>query len=296
MIQLRLRSDHSEIVPYSFQHLPVHAQGCKLSDYPGMEFVSHWHDDLEFVLVVQGSMRYYVNGKEHTLTSGCGMFVNSRQMHSGAAIGGAECKFLCVVFHSSLLLAVPQMEENCVRPLCGNGNCPSMVLEPVDAWGREAIEQLTRLYALCEDRKPGFELGLMGAVFALASLVFQNMNGQGGEKDPDAAKRLDALREMVGFVQKNYRNRLTLKDIAAAGNVCRSSCCDIFRRMLHTSPVSYLTDYRIERSSELLNGTSQSIMEIALECGFGSASYFTELFHAKMGQTPSEYRKTPRGI
>ena len=208
MIQIQLRSDRSEIVPYSFQHLPVHVQGCQLSSYPGMGFVSHWHDDLEFVLVMQGSMRYRVNGEEYTLQSGSGMFLNSRQMHGGSAINGAECKFLCIVFHPSLLWAVPQMEERCVRPLCDNSNCPSVVLEQASGWGKEAIEQLKRLDILCKERNPGFELGLLSAIFALVFLVFENMNRQVSEKDPEAVKRIDVLREMVGFVQKNYRDRL----------------------------------------------------------------------------------------
>jgi AraC-like DNA-binding protein len=260
-----------------------------------MRFVSHWHDDLEFVLVMQGSMRYRVNCEEYVLHSGNGIFVNSRQMHGGSAINGAECKFLCIVFHPSILCAVPQMEEKCIRPLCSNNNCSSLMLEKASGWGREAIEQLNRLDTLCKDKNSGFELGLLSVLFALVFLVFQNMNRQANEKDPDTIKHLDVLREMIGFVQKNYRLRLMLKDIASAGNICRSSCSEIFRRTLHTSPISYLADYRIERSIELLNGTTLSVTEIAFECGFCSASYYTELFHAKTGQTPTEYRKKPRG-
>jgi len=71
----------------------------------------------------------------------------------------------------------------------------------------------------------------------------------------------------------------------------RSSCCDIFQLILNKTPVSYLTEYRLEKSIELLNIPSLSVTEIALLCGFTGSSYFAEIFHKKLGCTPSQYRK-----
>ena len=96
---------------------------------------------------------------------------------------------------------------------------------------------------------------------------------------------------MVGYIQRNYKNKITLKEIASSGNVCRSNCCEIFQSTLNKSPISYLIEYRINKSIKLLNNTSYTITEIALKCGFNSSSYFTEIFHKHLGCTPSQYRK-----
>jgi AraC-like DNA-binding protein len=96
---------------------------------------------------------------------------------------------------------------------------------------------------------------------------------------------------MIGYVQKHYQESIALRDIAAAGSMCRSGCSDVFRKVLHQSPVAYLTDYRVQRSAELLCDTALPVTEIALQCGFSSPSYFAEVFRERMGFAPSEYRK-----
>ncbi len=68
-------------------------------------------------------------------------------------------------------------------------------------------------------------------------------------------------------------------------------CCRCFKENLNTTPFSYLIDYRLYKSCELLSHTSMSITEIAITCGFGSSSYFTKLFREKFSCTPGEYRK-----
>ena len=96
---------------------------------------------------------------------------------------------------------------------------------------------------------------------------------------------------MVSFIHENYGGKVTLEEIAAAGAVGQSKCCKLFSRFFFQSPVMYLTQYRLTKSIELLLHTDQTIIEIALSVGFGSASYYAETFHKWMGKSPSAYRK-----
>ena len=57
---------------------------------------------------------------------------------------------------------------------------------------------------------------------------------------------------------------------------------------------SYRTHYRqvrLERSRELLLQSSATIMEVAVACGFSSASHFTRVYRENYGMTPSADRK-----
>ena len=69
---------------------------------------------------------------------------------------------------------------------------------------------------------------------------------------------------MVGYIQKNYKNKITLSEIAVSGNVCRSNCCKIFQSLLNKSPITYLMEYRLDKSIKLLKISSYSVTEIAL--------------------------------
>ena len=98
------------------------------------------------------------------------------------------------------------------------------------------------------------------------------------------------MHKMVGFIQQKYSSKIALQDIAAAGYVCRSSCCSIFKEYLNQTPNAYLTEYRISKSVELLANPDLSVTEIAMQCGFSGSSYFTETFRKAIGCTPSDYR------
>ena len=53
---------------------------------------------------------------------------------------------------------------------------------------------------------------------------------------------------------------------------------------------AYLITQRLRYAQQLLLSTERSVSAIALECGFGGASWFSECFKARVGVSPSEYR------
>ena len=95
---------------------------------------------------------------------------------------------------------------------------------------------------------------------------------------------------MVGYIQQRYAEKITLEDIAEAGMVCRSACCTIFREYLGKTPIEYLNEYRISKSTDMLRESRENITHIASACGFSNSSYFTETFVKLMKCTPRDYR------
>ena len=119
-------------------------------------------------------------------------------------------------------------------------------------------------------------------------LLAENMNFF-----PDYYKNTDdilVLTAMIGYVQKNYSNKILLKDIASSGNCCKTKCTSLFQKYLNTSPVIYLNRYRLDKSVFLLQNTAMSVTEIAYSCVFSNSSYFCELFHKYYNTTPGRFR------
>lgn len=292
MAQLKLLSDNSEVVPYNFRDFPVYARNERLSHYPNLACVNHWHADFEFIVVLKGDMIYSVNGREYALEQGKGIFANSRQMHYSRSRDGSDCEYLCVVFQPCLLYASQQIRDKYLEPMCSDAARPFLLLRPTVDWQRRTIENLHALSALLEEKTDGFEIKVLGVLFDLCFDLYQHVQSrEDGEPPPLPDKHMEILRDMIGFIQNRYADRISLGDIAAAGSVSKSGCSNIFSRILHVSPISYLTDYRIEKSIELLSTTAQSITEIGLMCGFCSPSYYSECFRGQMGCTPSQYRR-----
>lgn len=102
--------------------------------------------------------------------------------------------------------------------------------------------------------------------------------------------RLAAYREFVD-------SRLCEGDFRPADVARQFNVSERYVRMVFQSagePLSaYLLRRRHEHAATLLRSSayaSHTIMDIALECGFNSASHFGQSFRQHFGQTPSEYR------
>ena len=59
-----LNLDLSENVDYNNPNFPVYVKEGKLSTYPNFSGISHWHDDLEFIVILNGEMYYEINGQK----------------------------------------------------------------------------------------------------------------------------------------------------------------------------------------------------------------------------------------
>ncbi len=65
----------------------------------------------------------------------------------------------------------------------------------------------------------------------------------------------------------------------------------LFQRTFGTTLVKYITEHRLSHAQRLLVTTEESILNIAMNSGFGSLSRFNEAFRQALGCTPREYRK-----
>jgi AraC-like DNA-binding protein/mannose-6-phosphate isomerase-like protein (cupin superfamily) len=291
MAEIRVLKDHSEIVPYNFFDFPVHAKEYWLSYYPNMSIVNHLHADFEFITIIEGQMLYLINGKEHLIKKGQCVFVNSRQLHSGRSFEGGNCRYLCMLFHPSLLHITEKIKKSYEQVIGQDSSLPFIIFSTGIGWQNETIHQLKQIFYICQKEAPGFELAVLSHFYSLWDTLFHNIKTTGVPKESPYNKKLDALHLMIGYIQEHFSEKLALNDLALAGGICRSNCCAIFYDILQISPIQYLTSYRLEKSIEYLSDTDYTITDIALQCGFNSSSYFTEVFHRELGCTPSEYRE-----
>lgn len=72
--------------------------------------------------------------------------------------------------------------------------------------------------------------------------------------------------------------------------VSRGHLARVMKRYLGRSPVQFITERRLVHAANLLVATSDSVTTVSVRCGFGSPSYFGELFRVRYGKTPRDYR------
>jgi AraC-like DNA-binding protein len=54
----------------------------------------------------------------------------------------------------------------------------------------------------------------------------------------------------------------------------------------------YVMEYRIEKAKNLLQQSTNTIIENATICGFQTSSYFGKIFHKETSMCASQYRNT----
>lgn len=272
---------------------PATIRRDRLSLYPNYEVSSHWHDDVEFLLVIHGEMIFNVNGETIELQEEEGIFINARQVHGFLSKKHFECEYIVVRFHPVLLCATKEIENRFVVPVIENENYPYQILRRKIEWQRSVLDAALRVYYMRHETT--LELGAQGQFFTMWEQIFLH-SGRVMAKVREMTPQLSQLKNMISFIAENYNGKITLDDIRLAGNMGRTSCCLIFQKYLNQTPINYLTTVRVRKGAEMLMQTDMPIVDISYEVGFSGASYFAEAFKKHMGEIPSEYRKKRRGL
>ncbi len=290
-----LYPDNSEKVAYNNPLFPAYSQYGILSRYPDYSDISHWHADLEFILIKKGKMTYNVNGKLIELTEGNGIMVNSRQLHYGFSPDRQECEFICILFSPDLLKINRWFYDNLVERITENITLPYFQLNR-NGWQADILERLDRLHQCFGNSSDGRPLDFSCYFQALEDFLFimrmlyKNIRLEIPYWQTESSD-LISLKQMIAFMEEHYREHLVLENIASAGTCCKSRCSLLFKKYLRSTPIAYLTKFRLRKSLTPLLGTNPNVTDIAFRCGFSSASYYCEIFRKYCGMSPLSYRK-----
>lgn len=99
------------------------------------------------------------------------------------------------------------------------------------------------------------------------------------------------LKKALDYININWQKSFSIDDLANYSGLSKNHFIKVFASAIGKTPNNYLTDYRIQKSKEMLAMTHSTIIEIALKCGYENVPYFNFVFKKKTGMTPSEFRK-----
>ncbi len=83
----------------------------------------------------------------------------------------------------------------------------------------------------------------------------------------------------------------TVESLAKEVGMSRSSFADKFAELIGQGPMSYLSEWRLQKSLYLLDQRNLSVQQIAEMIGYKSPAAFTRAFAAKFGTSPTKYRR-----
>jgi AraC-like DNA-binding protein len=101
------------------------------------------------------------------------------------------------------------------------------------------------------------------------------------------ARMVEALDE---YIRENCSDEISNTEIGAIFGYHPFYVSRVLKEKKGITLRQYIIAYRLKRSKKMLELTKMSIAEIAEECGFTDASYFTKTFRQTFGMTPKEWR------
>lgn len=274
---------------------PLYTDVARLGDYEQLSFACHWHTELEFTVVLEGRMEYCIDDTVFVAEAGTGMMVNANVLHTARSLDGGDCTYLVVILDPVLIYGHENSAmRRYVDEILHTPELGAVRFSGAVPWEREIMELLRQAAELDRDRPPCFELEVKARLCRMWSLLYQNTVAALPAVSRPIPSSISHLKQSLDFIHSHYPEKIGLPQIARAGNISPGECCRIFKKTLRQSPIQYLLAHRIRKSLFLLQEDGPNITEIAGAVGFSSASYFTEVFRARMNTTPREYRAALR--
>lgn len=95
---------------------------------------------------------------------------------------------------------------------------------------------------------------------------------------------------IIELMEANLAEPLSLLEIADHVGLSRRQIERLFRQEMGRSPARYYLEIRLDRARHLLIQSSMPVVEVAVACGFVSASHFSKCYRELYGRSPQQER------
>ena len=255
---------------------------------PGFR-VMHWHEDLQFIYVLDGEIEIVTLESRTVLHKGEGFFINKNVVHFVDKIN--TCHYNSFIFPDYFLrFYLGSPAEQIVSQITTLEDFP--VFPIINTEENTAILDTLRKLSLLEQNKtllyPYEVLSTLSVLWLEFCRIIQTPEKETHKKNSQISNRMAIF---LQYIDLHYNEDLSLEALAQSANVSKSECLRCFKSTLQTTPYKYLIEYRLSKAAELLKNTDMLIDNISYEVGFHHVSHFGKCFREKTGFSPSKYRE-----
>ena len=262
--------DFGESIPVKFF---VHQLG-----YSGL----HWHNSLELLFVVSGSVNITVAGHIHTLAAGDVILINANDSHE---LNADDCIMAAVQIKLSLF------DERVVRRSDLYFNCNS-VTDPANPGLpklKRIVAQFVKIYADSDEGRTMRAKSLSYSLMAELMTCFRVERSQSEQKHNQ--HQYERITRIVNYINEHCHEDISLQQLADREYLSAPFLSKFFVRIMGMNFTAYLNQQRLSRAMSDLLESDLTIEQVASQNGFANAQAFVQQFRKKYGVLPSQYRK-----
>lgn len=250
---------------------------------------AHWHDYLEILLILSGSMTAVVQAKTYTLSQGDILIVNSEDLHMTQTHGSQTEYILLQIsarrmqeffpdFHSirfSTQITADQMEMQKSRK--------------IDTPDHDLLAMLTAY----EQKEDGYPLLFTSRLYGLLYVLYRNYSSRNNEIQPSSDTRdTSRITQIMKWIRDSYREPLNLNDAAALLGISREYFCRIFKKYTGQTFLEYLNTVRTMHVYKDMRTSDDTLTNLMEKNGITNYKIFIRTFKKLYGTTPQKARNS----
>ena len=281
-----------ESVPHETDHKYIKSYYHHLTDF----IPYHTHDFYEINIIYSGVGKHKLENREILTQRGDVFIIPPNMKH------GYSCKDELTVYHillSNSFIAVysPLLEKMRgynmifnIEPLFREHIEKTYYLKSEDI----PFEQLKHHISLIEsyNRADNCEPTIIAHVLSLIALLSNAIFlSKPLTIDTLPNEQVLTVLESLEYIEKHYDDKIDFKYIAHKSAYSYSTYLRYFKKLTGTTPAKYQTKCKIKNAANMLLNTNESILSIALTCGFYDSSHFIKEFIREKQISPSKFRK-----
>lgn len=241
--------------------------------------VPHWHHEYEFLLFTEGSATHVVNSIEYRVKKGDIALLSPSDYHLFLYEGDEHLSYKRVRLKTTFF-------DKHLKNFLDVDNFPYLIsLTP------ETYDKLIKVFDIfiSEYEKPKtarndlmctnciIEIGVLAAKEKSKNIYLKGNN--------------EYVKEAMTFIHKNFKNNISVKDVADAVNYSQNYLSVLFIKTLGVSCKNYIMDVKLDYAYNLIRNSDVSMTTASFESGFNSLSYFSNAFKSKYGNSPKQFNQ-----
>ncbi|WP_395425078.1 AraC family transcriptional regulator [Levilactobacillus sp. FUA 3915] len=245
----------------------------------------HWHQAVELAYAYRGHPgTVHIGSSSYELTEEHLYVVNSEVVHSYETFLDEDNQIITLLLPQAWLRNVVANEQ---LPIWGPLDL-DLRADPYQELARSVHTLATN--AVMEPDERADYLASLGAEYQLVGQLLKHLTVN-GQVNSDQLPLPDPLRQAVTEIQNNYGEAVSIAKMAEQLNYSSVYFSRYFKEYMGVSPKVYLGQIRLERATQLLMTSQESIQSIAMKTGFRTEKNFFVTFKQRYQMTPKTYRE-----
>jgi AraC family transcriptional regulator, transcriptional activator of pobA len=257
-----------------------------VNDILSRTYQAHWHDFEEIIIVTEGSLEHFIDFQIETVNAPAVCYISMNKAHK--VVPKADLRGWIINYKNEF---VPDSKFHFYSNFFTETSIPMLNNTCVKRY-----ESLCRI--ICDEYKQEFadQNTLRHLVSALISMVDTERQRNIPADESQKAVQTKAFNTFLKYLEANFKTNEGVSFYASKLNMTERNLNLICKNNFQKSVTEIIETRKLIEAKRLLLHTEKSVSEIGYELGYNEKSYFTRVFHNKMGLTPTRFRESTKAL